>query len=86
MQAPHHHAEWVKKKEEKLLAWKVKRAANKGEGGSTSSPVTQLMPPTKLALAKSYRQALTTKIGLSDLEAEHIMAEVTKNEGAKEIK
>ena len=86
MQAPHDHEEWVKKKEEKLAAWKAKKAAGKGDGGGASSPATQANPPKKLALAKSYRQALTTKIGLSDLEAEHIMEEVMKNEGAEELK
>ncbi len=55
-------------------------------GGGASSPATQAKPAKKLALAKSYRQALTTTIGLSDLKAEHIMEEVMKNEGAEELK
>ena len=86
MQAPHDHKEWVKKKEDKLAAWKAKKASGKGDGGGASSPATQAKPPKKLALAKSYRQALTTKIGLSDLEAEHIMELVMRNEGAEELK
>ena len=89
MQEPHDHADWVKKKEEKLLNWKAKRAANaagKGGGGGAASPASQARPPNKLALAKSYRQALTTKVGLSDLEAEHIMEEVMKNEGVEDLK
>jgi hypothetical protein len=86
MHALHDHEEWAKKKEEKLATWKAKKAAGKGDGGGASSPANQANPPKKLALAKSYRQALTTKIGLSDLEAEHIMEEVMKNEGAEELK
>ena len=89
MQEPHDHADWVKKKEEKLLNWKAKRAANaagKGGGRGDDSPASQARPPNKLALAKSYRQALTTKVGLSDLEAEHIMEEVMKNEGVEDLK
>ena len=39
----------------------------------------------KLALPKSYRQTLTTNIGLSDLEAKHIIEHVMKNTGAEEI-
>ena len=85
MQVSHDHAEWVKKKEEKLATWKAKRAA-KGEGRGTSSPATQAKPPKKSALAKRYMQALTTKIGPSDLEAEHIMEEVTRNKRVEEIK
>ena len=89
MQEPHDHADWVKKKEDKMLNWKVKRAASaasKGSGGGTVIQSIQAKSPGKLALAKSYRQALTTKIGLSDLEAKHIMEEVMKNEGADEGK
>ena len=89
MQDPHDHADWVKKKEEKLLNRKAKRAANaagKGGGGGAATPATQARPPKKLALAKSYRQALTTKVDLLDLEAEHIMEEVMKNEGVEELK
>ena len=89
MHEPHDHAKWVKKKEEKLFNWKAKRAANdsgKGGGGGNASPVTQSKPPNRRALAKSYRQALTTKIGLSEMKAEHIMEEVMKNEGVEKIK
>ena len=89
MQKPHDHADWVKKKEDKLLNWKAKRAANsagKGGGGGAARPATQARPPNKLDLVKSYRQALTTKVGLSDLEAEHIMEEVMKNEGVEKLK
>jgi hypothetical protein len=87
MLEPHDHADWVKKKEEKLQNWKAKRAAgaaSKGGGGGSAVQATQAKSPGKLALAKSYRQALTTKIGLSDVEAEHIMEEVMKNEGGDE--
>ena len=89
MQEPHNHTECVKKKEEKLLNWKAKRAtstAGKCGGGGSSSPATQAKPPNKLALAKSHRQALTTKIGLSDMKAEHIIEEVMKNKRVEEIK
>ena len=86
MQAPHDHEEWVKKKEDKLAAWKAKKATSNGDGGGAASPATQAKPPNKLALVKSYRQALTTKIGVSDLEAGYIMEEVMKNEGVEEIK
>ena len=55
MQAPYDHEEWVKKKEDKLAAWKAKKAASKGDGGGASSPATQAKPQKKLALAKSYR-------------------------------
>ena len=72
MQEPHNHAKWVKNKEEKLLNWKTERATNtagKGGGGSAAHPATQSKPPNKLALTKSYRQALTTGIGLFVMEA-----------------
>ena len=85
IQAPYNHKEWVKKKEEKLAAWKAKRAASKGGGGGASNPTTEATSPKKRTLAKSYRQALTTRIGLSDLEAEHIMEEVMNNGGVEEI-
>ena len=89
MQEPHGHLEWVKKKEENLLSWKAKRTANitgEGDGGGAASQATQDKPSIKLSLAKSYTQALTTKMSLLDMEAEYIMEEMMKNEGVGEIK
>ena len=81
MEAPHDHPQWLKNKEEKHSAWKAKVAERKKPdgGGNTNST-------GKLAVAKSFKSALTTYVKLFDKETEFIMKKIEKENEEEKVK
>ena len=68
-----------------MTKWKAgkKFAAEKKES-ETSGGGRDTKPPASLALAKSFKAALATHVGLSDAEAEHVMKQVEEEVDGKE--
>ena len=83
MPAPHDHAAWQKARDEKQARWKSgKKSAGKKQPEAKSGGDAK--PPSSLALAKSFKAALATHVGLSDAEAEHVMKQVEEEVDGKE--
>lgn len=79
----HNHEQWKKDKEKKKEEAKAKKAERRGQRDRSTTPQTTPSTATgKLALAKHLTEALTTKIGVSDADAEKLVEDILKSSKA----
>ena len=77
MPAPHDHDEWEKKSKQAYEERKAKQDG--GSGKSSSNQSKGCGKANKLTLSKNLKSALTTKLGLSDKDANDFADEYLKD-------
>ena len=90
MPSPYNHAEWQAAKDEKRTNWKegrkyskaAKRKASKIEPELDPDPVSRT---SMLALAKSFKSILTSKVQMSDAEATYLIDTVVADADDKKM-
>ena len=78
MPSPHNHSEWQAAKDEKSKNWKEGRKESKAAKRKASKLEPELDPApvpstSTLALAKSFKSILTSKVQMSDAEATYLI-------------
>ena len=90
MPSPHNHAEWKAAKEEKRTNWKEGRKDSKAAKRKASKIEPELDPApapstSTLALAKSFKSILTSKVQMSDAEATYLIDTVVADADDKKM-
>ena len=90
MPSPQNHAEWQATKDEKRANWKEGRKDSKAAKRKASKIEPELAPApvpstSTLALAKSFKSILTSKVQMSDAEATYLIDTVVADVDDKKM-